>query len=264
MKNVLKSVEKIQAELEAIKKAVLDGAETEAETTSAPDLDNLDSLKLPDLKKIADDAGIEYGKKPTKKTLIEAILAFYEGEEEDEDEEEEEEDADDEDESEDDEDEDDSDDEDDEDEEDEEEGEEYSEEDLEELDDEELAEVAEEFELEIAEFQKGKGKKKKLDRSALIEAILEAQEEADEDEEEDEDEDESDEDSIEFLEDEELEELDTEELQAHYNELAEYMDEEEIDIPKAGKLKAKAKDTAIRKAILALYDAIEESEEEEE
>jgi hypothetical protein len=249
MKNVLKSVEKIQAELEAIKQAVLEGAEVEGGQEQDVDLDNLDSLKVPELKKIAEDAGIEIGKKPTKKTLIEAILAFYEGEEEDEDEEDEEdEDAEDEDEDEDEESDDDSDDEDE---------EAYTEEDLEELDDEELLEVAEEFEIE-PEY-KGKGKKKKLDRDALIEAILEAQEE---DEDEEDDEDESDEDAIEFLEDDELDELDTEELMAHYNELAEYCDDEEITIPKAGKVKKNAKDSAIKKAIIALYDAIEEAEEE--
>lgn len=245
MKNVLKSVEKIEKELELIKQAVLEGGQ--AEEAGEVDLDNLDSLKLDELKKIATDAGIEMGKKPTKKTLIEAILAFYadEDEEDDEDEDDSEDDESD----------------DDEDEDEEGEDEEYSQEDLEELSDEELLEVAEDFEVDPAEYQKKKGKKKVLDRDALIEAILDAQGDS-EDEDEDDDEDESDEDSLEFLDDDELEALKKDELQAHYDELVEYCKDEKIKLPKGAKLKDKAKDKDIRKAIVAIYDLIEESEEE--
>jgi hypothetical protein len=59
--------------------------------------------------------------------------------------------------------------------EDDEELEEYTQEDLEEMDDEDLLDAADEYEVDAV--YKGKGKKKKLDREATIEAILEAQDE---------------------------------------------------------------------------------------
>lgn len=118
-------------------------------------------------------------------------------------------------------------------------------EDLESMSDDELVEKAKE--LEVEPVYMGKGKKKKLDRSATISAIEEASEDEDDDEsEEDEDEDELTEEELEGLSDEEL---------------VEKAKEYEVEVIYSNKKKKKLDRAAIISAIL---EAAEEDDEDED
>jgi hypothetical protein len=294
MKNALKSIEVMEKELAKLKSALTEGQADSAEEAgdNELDLDTLEDLDDKEIKQIAKDAGISLGRKFDREAAIEAIREFYGADEAEEDEEEdedgEEQDLEDMDDEElialaeehdvevpytgkgkskkldrdaliealqeamggDDEDED----EESEDEEDEDEDGAFDEDTLNDMDDEELVQAAEEVGVEPV--YEGKGKKKKLDREATIEAILEAQG-GDEDEDADDDEDESDEDTLEIYDEEDLDDLDEEELKAHFEELVEYCEENDIEVPKVKKKNA----AGYKKAILEIYEALEGDEE---
>lgn len=130
------------------------------------------------------------------------------------------------------------------------EDEEYTEEELEEMEDADLLEVAEE--CGVDPVYTGKGKKKALDREAVIAAIIEYQDEEAGEEGEDEEE----EDALEIYEEEDLDALDEDELKEHLVELSEAAEDGEFEMPKNWKkISGKVK---LRKAILEVYAQLEE------